>query len=149
MREWMRLKQIPRTGWVRSGIKAPESVAAHSWGMAVLAMELCPPELDKTKVLELCLVHDLPEIIVGDLTPMDDTSNKVKDEIEAMKILAPKWLELFLEYESQETPESKFVKYVDKLDMALTASLYEEEHGLDLSEFISSAREVIGETNLK
>ena len=48
MREWMRLKQIPRTGWVRSGIKAPESVAAHSWGMAVLAMELCPPELDKT-----------------------------------------------------------------------------------------------------
>ena len=149
MREWMRLKQIPRTGWVRSGIKDPESVAAHSWGMAVLAMELCPSELDKTKILELCLVHDLPEIIVGDLTPMDDTSNKAKNEIKAMKILAPKWLELFLEYESQETPESKFVKYLDKLDMALMASLYEDEHGLNLSEFISSAREVIGETNLK
>ncbi len=65
------------------------------------------------------------------------------------KKLAPQWLALFEEYEAGETPESKFVKYLDKLDMALMARIYEDSQGLDLSEFIASAREVIGETHLK
>lgn len=149
MREWLHLKQIPRTGWVRAGVDLPESVAAHSWGMSILAMHLCPEELDRMRVFELCIVHDLPEVIVGDLTPHDDTSSKSYDEHEAMKKLAPQWLDRFEEYEAQETAESKFVKYLDKLDMALMARLYEDSQGLDLSEFIQSAREVIGETNLK
>ena len=149
MREWLHLKHILRQGWVRAGVDAPESVAAHSWGMSVLAMHLCPPELDRMRVLEMCLVHDLPEIEVGDLTPHDDTSNKSEDEHRAMERLAPQWLDLFEEYEEQTTEESRFVKYLDKLDMALMARNYEESQGLDLSEFITSARKVIGETNLK
>ena len=148
MKEWLKLKSVNREGWLRAGVAKPESVAAHSWGMSILAMHLCPEDLDKMKVLEMCLVHDLPEIIVGDLTPHDDTSNKHEDEKNAMISLAPQWLNLFLEYEENATPESKFVKYLDKLDMALMARIYEDEQGLDLSEFIHSAREVIGETNL-
>mgnify|MGYP001269128538 CR=1 FL=1 len=134
---------------IRAGVEAPESVAAHSWGMSVLAMHLCPEELDRMKVLEMCLVHDLPEVEVGDLTPHDDVSTKSEDEMAAMKKLAPQWLALFEEYESGKTAEAKFVKYLDKLDMALMARLYEDSQGLDLSEFIASAREVIGETHLK
>ena len=149
MREWMKLKQLLRTGWVRSGVENPESVASHSWGMAILAMKLCPDNLNKTRVIEMCIVHDLPEIIVGDLTPHDVQTNKYNDEIEAMNKLAPFWLDLLLEYEEQRTEEAKFVKYLDKLDMAYMARLYEEEQGLDLEEFVTSAREVIGETNLK
>lgn len=149
MRDWLQLKHILRTGWVRAGVEAPESVAAHSWGMSVLAMHLCPEELDRMKVLEMCLVHDLPEVEVGDLTPHDDVSTKSEDEMAAMKKLAPQWLALFEEYESGKTAEAKFVKYLDKLDMALMARLYEDSQGLDLSEFIASAREVIGETHLK
>lgn len=149
MREWMKLKQLLRTGWVRSGVEDPESVASHSWGMAILAMKLCPDNLNKTRVIEMCIVHDLPEIIVGDLTPYDDQTNKHNDEIKAMKKLAPFWLDLLLEYEEQKTEESKFVKYLDKLDMAYMARLYEEQQGLDLEEFVTSARKVIGETNLK
>ncbi len=149
MREWMKLKQLLRTGWVRSGVESPESVASHSWGMAILAMKLCPGNLNKTRVIEMCIVHDLPEIIVGDLTPLDDQTNKHNDEIKAMNKLAPFWLDLLLEYEEQRTEESKFVKYLDKLDMAYMARLYEEQQGLDLEEFVTSAREVIGETNLK
>ena len=149
MREWLGLKNVLRTGCVRAGVESPESVAAHSWGMSVLAMHLCPPELDKMRVLEMCLVHDLPEVEVGDLTPHDDISSKSEDEHRAMKRLAPQWLELFEEYEAQITEEAKFVKYLDKLDMALMARIYEDSQGLDLSEFIESAREVIGETNLK
>ena len=97
----------------------------------------------------MCLVHDLPEVEVGDLTPHDDTSSKSEDEHKAMVRLAPQWLDLFEEYEAQETEEAKFVKYLDKLDMALMARIYEDKQDLDLSEFIASARRVIGETNLK
>ena len=149
MREWLGLKHVLREGWVRAGVESPESVAAHSWGMSVLAMHLCPDELDKMRVLEMCLVHDLPEVEVGDLTPHDDTSTKSEDEHLAMQRLAPHWLGLFEEYEAGLTEEAKFVKYLDKLDMALMARIYEDSQGLDLSEFIASARKVIGETNLK
>tara|TARA_B100001287_G_scaffold70500_1_gene58165 strand:- start:977 stop:1444 length:468 start_codon:yes stop_codon:yes gene_type:complete len=149
MREWLGLKHILREGWVRAGVESPESVAAHSWGMSILAMHLCPPEINRMRVLEMCLVHDLPEVEVGDLTPHDDTRTKSVDEHNAMQRLAPHWLDLFEEYEAQITEEAKFVKYLDKLDMALMATTYEETQGLDLREFITSAREVIGETNLK
>ena len=63
---YLGLKDVLRTGWVRSGVESPESVAAHSWGMAVLALKLCPSELDLLRVLQLCLVHDLPEAVVFD-----------------------------------------------------------------------------------
>ena len=149
MREWLSLKHVLREGWVRAGVQSPESVAAHSWGMSVLAMHLCPENLDRMRVLEMCLVHDLPEIEVGDLTPHDDTSTKSEDELLAMNRLAPQWIDLFEEYEAGLTEEAKFVKYLDKLDMALMARIYEDSQNLDLSEFIASAEEFIGETNLK
>jgi len=137
--EILGLKDVVRTGWVRNDVKNPESVAAHSWGMAILALKLTPKELDLAKVLSLCLVHDIPEVRVGDLTPHDDCSTKVEDELQAMKDLAPEWLSLFQEYELGETKEAIFVKQLDKLDMGLQAMIYESKQGLDLSEFKSSA----------
>ena len=148
MRTWLHLKNVCREGWVRVGVNSPESVASHSWGMSILAMHLCPAELDRMRVLEMCIVHDLPEIEVGDLTPDDDVSNKNKNEFDAMKRIAPQWIELFEEYQKGISPEAKFVKYLDKLDMALMAKIYAESDNLDLSEFILSARKVIGDIDL-
>ena len=146
--EMLELKQLPRTGWVRSGVNNPESVAAHSWGMAVLALKLAPKELDLEKILSLCLVHDLPEVRVGDLTPHDDTSNKAELEHKAMSELAPQWLSLFEEYEAGETAEAKFVKQIDKLDMGLQATLYQTNQNITLDEFIESAKSKISDENL-
>ncbi len=146
--EYLALKQLPRTGWVRSNVEHPESVAAHSWGMAILALRLAPKELDLIKVLSMCLVHDLPEVIVGDLTPYDNTTNKAEMERNAMKQLAPEWLELFEEYEVGESKEAKFVKQIDKLDMGLQAILYQNEQGLDLAEFLASAKAKILDADL-
>ena len=146
--EMLELKQLARTGWVRSGVNNPESVAAHSWGMAVLALWLAPKELDLEKVLSLCLVHDLPEVKVGDLTPHDDTSNKAELEHKAMSELAPQWLSLFEEYEAGETAEAKFVKQIDKLDMGLQATLYQTKQNITLDEFIESAKSKISDENL-
>jgi putative hydrolase of HD superfamily len=146
--DYLALKQLPRTGWVRSNVESPESVAAHSWGMAILALRLAPKEIDLTKVLSMCLVHDLPEVKVGDLTPHDDVSNKAELEHSAMKELAPDWLALFEEYEAGESKEARFVKQIDKLDMGLQAILYQNEQGLDLSEFLVSAKAKISDANL-
>lgn len=68
-----RLKEIPRTGWLDRGIpdEETESVADHSFGVALLAWLLAPEELDRGRVVELALMHDLAEAVVGDVTPYD------------------------------------------------------------------------------
>ncbi|MDE0857881.1 MAG: HD domain-containing protein [Candidatus Poseidoniaceae archaeon] len=146
--EWLGLKNVARAGWVRAGVDSPESVAAHSWGMAILALKLCPPGLDLARVLSLCLIHDLPEVRVGDLTPHDDCSTKAQDERKAMLEMAPQWIDLFDDYENGTTPEAKFVKQLDKLDMGLQAKVYEREQGLDLTEFLKSAQKRLEGGNL-
>ena len=145
---YLGLKDVLRQGWVNAGIESPESVAAHSWGMAILALKLCPDDLNLEHVLKLCLVHDLPEVIVGDLTPQDDVSSKSADERAAMEQIAPEWVSLFDEYEHQITPEAVFVKRLDKLDMALQAQIYMDRGSVDLEQFIDSARKTLGDHEL-
>ena len=142
--EALRLKALPRTGWVRAGIENPESVAAHSWGVAWLCCVLCPEHLDKQRVLEIAILHDLAEVRVGDLTPDDPVSPEDKHAMESAAFndmteqlchrdhLRAVWHE--------KSPEADFVKQMDRLDMALQA----QEYG-GLQEFIDSALEVIEE----
>jgi putative hydrolase of HD superfamily len=69
----LRLKQVRRQGWIDRGVRAPESSADHSWGVALLAWILAAerPELNRERVLLLALIHDLPEALAGDMTPFD------------------------------------------------------------------------------
>ncbi len=140
--EALGLKDVTRAGWIRAGVANPESVAAHSWGMALLATQLCPDELDLQRVLELCILHDIAEVRVGDITPHDDIHPDEKHRLETQAIheMGIEASEIFAEYESQSTPESRFVRYLDKLDMALQAEIYESQN-LDLSEFKKAVEE--------
>ena len=140
--EALGLKDITRAGWIRAGVENPESVAAHSWGMALLATQLCPEELNLQKVLELCILHDIAEVRVGDITPHDGIHPDEKQRLETQAIheMGIDASEIFDEYESQSTPESRFVRYLDKLDMALQAEIYESQD-LDLSEFKKAVEE--------
>lgn len=145
--ECLALKALPRTGWVRKGIPEPESVAAHSWGVAWLVLALCPPGIDRGRALAIATVHDLAEVRVGDLTPHDPVSKteKARRELAAYTAMiapfpnATELLDLYVEYADESTPEGRFVKACDKLDMALQAQAYQGESGLDLSEFVASA----------
>ena len=60
--EALGLKALPRTGWVRTGVPAPESVAAHSWGVSWLVLVLLPPHLDRHLALAYAVLHDLPDV---------------------------------------------------------------------------------------
>ena len=141
------LKSLPRSGWLRKGIETPESVAAHSWGLALLCLEYAPrvkPALNINRTLQLALVHDLPEVIVGDITPHDSISKKDKQQQEqqaAQHLLSDQMHELWKEYDEHATPESRFVHTMDKIDMALQALVYNPL--TDTSEFIDSAKQKI------
>lgn len=140
--EALKLKSLPRTGWLRAGIENPESVAAHSWGVAWLCMILCPDDLNKLKVLEMAIIHDLAEVRIGDITPYDGIEVAEKHEMESAAFvemteqlcnrqhLRDLW--------NEQSAEADFVKQMDKLDMALQA----QEYG-GLEEFIDSALEVL------
>lgn len=67
------LKRLRRQGWIDRGVPAPESVADHSYRMAVMALlrSAGDQEIDLARALTLALVHDLPEALAGDVTPFD------------------------------------------------------------------------------
>lgn len=144
--ETLALKDLPRAGWVAKGVKSPESVASHSWGLAWLTLVLCPPNLNRGRILEMAALHDLAEVRVGDITPHDGISEeeKFQKENEAMiSILEPmchreELKSIWDEYEQSATPEAKFLKSMDKLDMALQAQRYG-----NLTEFIDSALKIL------
>ncbi|HMV69905.1 MAG TPA: HD domain-containing protein, partial [Myxococcota bacterium] len=80
------LKALPRAGWVRRGVEAPESVAAHSWGVAWLVLALAPPEIDRGRALTYAVLHDLAEVRTGDITPHDGVPPAIKAAAEARAI---------------------------------------------------------------
>jgi putative hydrolase of HD superfamily len=144
LREAYGLKELDRAGWLRVGVEAPESVAAHSWGMALAALLLCPPGLDRGRVLAIAILHDLPEVKVGDITPHDGISTEEKhrrERVAAARLFAgrPELWALWEDYEQARSPEARFVRALDKLDMGLQAQLYGAQ-GYSTEEFLRSAQ---------
>lgn len=129
-----RLKTTARAGWALRGVASPESVADHSWRVALLALVLAPrmePPLDRDRCVALALAHDLAEAEVGDITPYDGVSEyeKRRREDEAMRRLSAlagddSLAALWREYDAAATPEARFVKELDKLETALQAAEY-------------------------
>lgn len=146
--ETLGLKDLDRAGWVRRGVEGPESVAAHSWGVGWLVLVLLPPDLHRERALAYAVLHDLAEVRVGDLMPSDGVSRdeKHRREREAIgQLLAarPDLSDLWEAYESQADPESRFVRQLDRLDMALQARRYADRGTPNLEEFLDSAATVV------
>ncbi|KAH8283664.1 hypothetical protein KR018_011243, partial [Drosophila ironensis] len=130
------LKHTKRTGWVLRDVNDCESISGHMYRMSMLTFLLDGSEgLNQIRCMELALVHDLAESLVGDITPFCGVS---KDEKRAMefkamedicKLIEPRGkriMELFEEYEHGQSAESKFVKDLDRLDMVMQAFEYEK-----------------------
>lgn len=133
-----RLKQIQRYGWLLKGIKKPESVADHISRVALMTLILgTNTTLDLHKMVSMAIIHDLGESIVGDVIYESGTKiigslkNKHRDERQAMRVIfekipeKKKYLSLWEEWVKQNTPESQFVKRVEKLEMVMQALEYE------------------------
>ena len=130
-----RLKTLRRAGWVRSGVEEPESVADHSYRLAMLALLIAPRlGLDIDRLVRLALLHDLAEARIGDLTPADRVAPADKaaredaafSEIVSGLSESKALVELWRDYETGGTPEARIVRQLDKLEMALQALEYEQ-----------------------
>lgn len=159
--EFNHLKQLYRQGWLRRGLPKErcESVAEHTFGVAVLAFMLAEaylPELDAGRVLRLALLHDFGEIYAGDLTPGDgiEPQEKLRRERASVAQVFVKlpngdvYLGLWQEYEAGATPEAVFVRQIDRLEMALQAGVYEQQGLIDPQEFYASAARALAEPQL-
>lgn len=160
--EFAHLKQLYRQGWLKRGVPPArcESVAEHTSGVAVLAMVLADnyfPALDRLKVMRMALLHDFGEIYAGDIMPSDPISRAEKKalEVEAIQQVLGKlpqgerYIALWEEYERQESAEARWVKQMDRLEMVLQASVYEQQGLADLSEFFESVEPFLTEPELR
>lgn len=143
------LKTTKREGWRRFNIMDGESIGDHMYRMALISFH-CPPHLDRARCINMALIHDMAETLVGDITPVDNIPKVEKNRREAdtMDFLCAGLLgrvgggakgremrEIWQEYEDSQTPESHFVHDVDKLELLLQMMEYERREMKDLSEF--------------
>ncbi|CAG5105090.1 Oidioi.mRNA.OKI2018_I69.chr1.g1824.t1.cds [Oikopleura dioica] len=160
LRECLKIKKTVRTGWVRLGVKEPENVSEHMYFMALMALSATPKELNKDRCMKIAIVHDLAECITGDIVPEKysgvSETDKHKMEREAIEkilgLLKRDFIErpdketrdhireLYDEYENQTTPEAKWVKDLDKLELIHQAIAYEKSDNLDLSGIIENTQ---------
>jgi putative hydrolase of HD superfamily len=141
------LKLVQRQGWIHSGVPGRiESVADHSWRVALLAVML-----GDERAVKMALLHDLQEALVGDIIPESkggvSVAEKHAAEREAVKritemlpadaALREELPHLFEEYEQGTSPTAVLVKDLDKAEMLLQAAEYEKQ-GCDLQDFFDS-----------
>tara|TARA_B100001750_G_scaffold101048_1_gene79902 strand:- start:934 stop:1458 length:525 start_codon:yes stop_codon:yes gene_type:complete len=155
------LKKLPRSGWkIKLGLNNSESVAEHSYMMSVMAMVLSDlKSVDSEKVIKMSILHDWAESKIGDFMP-DEIGYDKKSELEnyaMMEILESlpqsiqsNYKKLWDEFLVRETPESRLVHELDRLEMALQAKIYEKEADPErVKPFIISAVEQIIDPDLK
>ena len=109
------------------GQERRENSAEHSWQVALTAMLLAEhanEPIDLSRVLQMLLIHDIPEVDVGDVFHYDkdsvgDLHARERAAVRRLCALLParqgeEVLALWDEFEARETPEAKFAAAVDR-----------------------------------
>jgi len=106
-----------------------ETVAAHSWRLAVFAMLILPefPEIDGEKLIRMCLIHDFGEAITGDIPSFLKTDANEETETDAVGALVRRLPEpqrgvfsaLFAEMDAMLTKEARLYKALDKMEAVI------------------------------
>lgn len=129
-----------------------ENDAEHSWHMAIMAYllkEYSNEKVDISKVMIMCLIHDLVEIDAGDTYAYDESALKTQKEREdkakeRIFSLLPKeqkeeFISLFDEFEKNLTSEAKFAHAMDNLQPLI---LNDSNNGSDWREHQVTAEKV-------
>lgn len=133
------LKDKIRSGWIKWNVSKDrlESIAEHIYGTCILAISIDSEfntGVDLNKVLRMLVLHELEEVIIGDITPYDSVTEEEKlnmgkkavSEILDGLIKKEEYEELLNEFNEHKTKESKFAFCCDKLEADLQAKKYDE-----------------------
>ncbi len=133
----LKFARTNRATYHEDGI-TPESDTDHTIMLAVIACacaEKFAPSLNRGKIAELALVHDLVEVYAKDtptLRPLDKKGaqdKKLREEKAFKKIedqfgtIFPWVTQAIHEYESLASPEARFIKAIDKIMPKVTSIL--------------------------
>ena len=137
-----------------SGHGRRENDAEHAWHMAIMSYvfrEYANEEVDLSRVMLMCLIHDIVEIDAGDTYAYDEEGKKSQKlrEAEAKEriySLLPEdqkmeLQEIFDEFEEGRTAEARFAHAMDNLQPLL---LNHSNDGGDWREHNVSAEQVYG-----
>jgi len=140
LRKFYELKNVERTARVGSRRESP---AEHTWSALILADYFLSTmererenKLNRLKVYELLMYHDVVEIEAGDINLLHEHKRKDKKEKEMKTAhvlqkhlplqLGEKFLAVFKEYEDGKTKEARFAKAIDALDAEIHELDYKE-----------------------
>ena len=106
-----------------------ESVAEHSWRLALMAMLVADefPDDDMDKVIRMCLIHDLGESFTGDIPAFDKSSDhrileqqRLNGWIETFpEPTKTQFEQLLAEMNAMETDEARLYKALDNLEAVI------------------------------
>ncbi len=151
-----REKFIQRQTYLTDGIRR-ENDAEHAWHaalMAILLEEYSNEPIDLLKTVTMLLIHDIVEIDAGDTYAYDETAKSTQSEREEKASerifgLLPenqrrKFCQLWKEFESGDTPESRFAHVMDNLQPmmlnAATDGKAWEEHKVRIDQILGRNR---------
>lgn len=134
-----------------------ENDAEHAWHMAIMAyllQEYSNEKIDITKVMLMCLIHDVVEIDAGDTYAYDKEAlktQKAREDAAKERIysLLPEdqkihLQEIFDEFEENKTAEAKFAHAMDNFQPLL---LNNSNNGSDWREHKVTARQIYERQN--
>ena len=129
-----------------------ENDAEHSWHMAIMAYllrEYANEDVDITRVIMMCLIHDIVEIDAGDTYAYDSKglqTQKAREETAKQRIFsmlpeeqATEFIALFDEFNACNTAESQYAHAMDNLQPLI---LNHSNNGSDWKEHQVSAEQV-------
>jgi putative hydrolase of HD superfamily len=127
LRQAEKLKDVLRSSHTSGG--RPESTAEHTWRLCLWVVVFSDRlgKIDLTKLLKICIVHDLGEALTGDIPAVSQGTGKTSQEradLDALTKPLPRTqreeiLSLWEEYENASSPEAVLAKGLDKLETIL------------------------------
>jgi putative hydrolase of HD superfamily len=131
------LKQLPRSGWLLLGIPQPETVAEHSFRVAMVGIMLAALDgsADVGRTAALCLLHDAHETRIGDVPSVGRAyvTTAAPEAVTAHQTsampdsVAKVVQDLVGEYEATDTVESRLAHDADKIETLIQAIEYQAQ----------------------
>lgn len=167
------LKKLTRHSWLSDGRR--ESVAEHTWRMSLMFLLVEPHlgiQVDAKKTLEMIIIHDIIEALVGDIPAFEQFSPEVKLQKIKMETAAieeikqtlggetgEKFYTLWHEFENKLSNEAKVANALDKLEAQIQHNeadvatwldiekemLYMMHKHVEFNEFLIAFKDVIVE----